>query len=387
MILLAGRRLKVPVLLGSAVTAGADSHLEEALGIVREIAADRDLHFRLAVIRSQVPPEWVREKVRSGLVLPCGPAPELTTDDVDRATNIVGQMGVEPFIGALDAGADVILAGRACDTAIFAAMPIREGFDKGIAVHAAKIIECTSMSADPGGREAMTAYLEGDSFTLECQNPAKRCTTISVASHALYEQSDPFVIREPGGYVDLSKATYRQIDEKRVSVSGSRWVEEPYTIKLEGAEKAGYRFISLGGVRDPIVIENIDLVTREVSKIVESVLLDGVSPEDYRLNFRVYGKNGVMGALEPVKQISSDEIFVLLDVVGKTRDIAYAVAGSAKQYLLHYYYPGILATSGNLAIPFPPDVIDVGDVYRFSIHHLLQVSDPCELFPMEIIEL
>ncbi len=387
MILLAGRRLAVPVLLGSAITSGADPHLAEALDILKEIANDNHLHFRLALIHSEVPKDYVKAKLARGDVSPCGPAPNLTQQDVERATHIVGQAGVEPFIRALEQGAEVVLAGRACDCSVFAALPILRGFDQGLAIHAAKIIECASMSADPGGRDAMMAYLHDDHFLLETQNPAKRCTEVSVASHALYEQSDPFVIREPGGYVDLSSARYQQFDDKRVKVSGSRWVPEPYTVKLEGAEKIGYRFVTMGGVRDPIMIEQIELVIQEVSKLVASVAPAGITAQDYSLNWRVYGKNGVMGPLEPVNSINSHEIFVLVDVVARTREIAQTICGSAKQYLLHYYYPGILATSGNLAIPFGPESIDVGDVYRFNVHHLVRVEDPCELFPMEIIDL
>ena len=55
--------------------------------------------------------------------------------------------------------------------------------------------------------------------------------------------------------------------------------------------------------------------------------------------------------------------------------------------MLHYFYEGILATGGNLAIPFGPDVHDGGAVYAFNVYHLVRVDDPLELFPMRRVSL
>jgi len=47
--------------------------------------------------------------------------PPLTVEDLEQTDNAVAVMGVEPILEALRQGADVIIAGRACDPAIFAA--------------------------------------------------------------------------------------------------------------------------------------------------------------------------------------------------------------------------------------------------------------------------
>jgi hypothetical protein len=54
----------------------------------------------------------------------------------------VGVMGAEPSLRALESGADVVIAGRSSDTAIFAGLPMKYGFPAGLAWHAAKILEC-----------------------------------------------------------------------------------------------------------------------------------------------------------------------------------------------------------------------------------------------------
>ena len=45
---------------------------------------------------------------------------------------------------------------------------------------------------------------------------------------------------------------------------------------------------------------------------------------------------------------------------------------------------GKTSTAGNLAFPFSPSDIRAGDVYGFSIYHLMQVDDPAG-FPLEVV--
>jgi hypothetical protein len=56
----------------------------------------------------------------------------LKGEDVLASDRIVSQIGVAPIISMLKAGVDVIVAGRACDTAIYAAPCIYEGYDEAL---------------------------------------------------------------------------------------------------------------------------------------------------------------------------------------------------------------------------------------------------------------
>ena len=140
----------------------------------------------------------------------------------DEASHLVGQMGTEAFCRALQADADVVIAGRACDTAIFAAVPALLGCAMGPAMHMAKIIECASLCCVPGGRDPILATLEGDSFVLESMDPERRATAMSVAAHSLYEQSDPDRVAEPEGVLLVRSARYEEIDDYRRSTSPPR---------------------------------------------------------------------------------------------------------------------------------------------------------------------
>ncbi|MFH1602345.1 MAG: acyclic terpene utilization AtuA family protein [Pseudomonadota bacterium] len=387
MVLLAGRSLNVPILLGSAGSAGGAPHLQFTLDVLYEIAKRHKLSFRLAVIHAEVDKRYVREKMAAGKVRPCGPLHELTDGHVERATRIVGQMGMEPFIHALDAGADVIVAGRACDAAVFAAYPVWKGYDHGLAMHLGKIIECSSLCAEPGGRDAIMATLDAEGFVLESMNPMRRCTPYSVAAHSLYEQPDPYEVVEPGGRLDMSQTVYQRVDDRRTRVTGSRWERNPvYTIKIEGVEQVGYRYFSLGALRCPIATGQTKAILAKVESMVSELLKGDFDPRDHKLKFRAYGIDGAMGVGETMAA-NPLEVMVVTDVVGRTSEVAQAVCSVARYNLLHYFYDGILATGGNLAVPFVPADMSGGEVYEFSIYHLVEVDDPLELFRQELIEI
>lgn len=381
----AGVKRHIPVLVGSAGGSGAKPHLDWTLEIVREIAREKDLHFRLAIIEADFTPQTVLKAFEEGKLKPLGPAPEATREDILESTHIVGQMGVEPFVEALKAGADVIIAGRAYDPTAFAALAILEGFDPGLALHCGKILECAAIASSPGsGSDCMFGTITEDRFVLETLNPARHCTTLSVSAHTLYEKTDPYTLPGPGGTIDLHQAVFTQLDPERVEVKGSRFIPaNPYTIKLEGAKPVGYRTVSIAGVRDPIAIKSIDAILKGVRERVKDNFKD---LEGIELNFKIYGKDGVMGPLEPVHEIRSHELCIIIDAVGKTQELANTVCSFARSTMLHYGYEGRIATAGNLAFPYSPSDFKVGPVYNFSLYHLIEVTDPLAPFPVTILE-
>ncbi len=377
---------KIPLIIGNAVATGTNSQLDAALTMLREVARENDLGLTVAVVRSEQNKAYLKRKLQELPIEPLGAKAPLTEADIDGAAAIVAQMGVEPLIRALETGAQVVLAGRACDDAIFAAIPVREGFDQGLALHMGKIVECGSMSTVPGDLHgSLFAYLREDHFVLDPPLETRRCIVHSVASHTLYERSNPYLQPGPGGINDLRDTRFEQLDERRVKVSGSRWIQDPvYKLKLEGARLAGYRTICITGIRDPILIGCLDEVLAEAEEGARKVF--GPEQGDYQVIFRQYGRNGVMGALEPEKEHVPLEIGLLLEVIADTQELASAVCMYVRGTVQHAYYPGILATAGNLAYPFSPFMVPAGPMYQFHIDHLLPVADPCECFPIEVEE-
>src|SRR5689334_24532283 len=159
-VLNAARRLDIPLLLGSAGSAGAKPHLEQTLEIIREIAREDRLGFRMAFIAADVGRAELKAAIAAQRVRPMDTMPPLTAPDVDAACHIVAQLGLEAFRRALEADVDVVVLGRACDTGIFASIPVLLGFAPGIAMHMAKIIECASLCCVPGGRDSILGVLD-----------------------------------------------------------------------------------------------------------------------------------------------------------------------------------------------------------------------------------
>ena len=249
----------IPLIIGTAGGSGGEIHLNWCKEIIYEIAKEKNLQFKLAIIHSQLPKEIIKKALKENKISPLGPVPPLTEEIIDETTAIVGQMGVEPFLKALDENVDIILAGRTYDPVVFAAPAIKAGYDKALSLHLGKILECAAICATPGsGSDCMFGYLGEDYFKLEPLNKERKCTTVSVAAHTLYEKSNPYILPGPGGYLDLKECEFIQEEENIVKVSGSKFVPSKYTIKLEGAKLIGYRTVSIAGARDPIMINKID---------------------------------------------------------------------------------------------------------------------------------
>lgn len=387
LMLTAGCEHKIPVIVGSAGGSGAKVHLDWTVKIVKEIAAEKGLHFRMALIHAEVDKPYLQKKLAEGKIKPLGRVPELTPQDIDDATRIVGVMGIGSHIQALEMGAEVIIAGRSNDPAMFAALPVKEGFDPGLAMHLGKILECGAMASTPGTTsDCMIGYLREDHFIVEPTNPSRKSTPSTVAAHSLYEKSSPLHIIGPEGTVDITGSQFEQHGERSVKVSGTKLIPAEKTyIKLEGATRVAYRTICIAGVRDPIMIREFDACETHVRDTVRSYFSD-IPSEDYQLIFHVYGRNGVMGELEPYREIVSHELGLVLEVVAKTQQLANTICAMARSTLMHHSYKGRVATAGNLAFPYAPSDIPTGAVYRFNVHHLVEVEDPGELFHIEIVD-
>ena len=63
------------------------------------------------------------------------------------------------------------------------------------------------------------------------------------------------------------------------------------------------------------------------------------------------------------------------------------MAVAARSLLLHWSFPGRVATAGNLALPFSPAELPGGPVYEFNIYHLMEMPDPAVRFAarMELV--
>ena len=386
-------RKGIPLLIGSAGMGGGRSHVDFFRSIAEEIAAEKDLHFRLGLIDSEQDKDYVTDKLRQGKTRPLGPLPPLTEDAIHRASHIVGMMGAEPWQKALEMGAEVVIGGRSSDSALFAAVPLMRGFPPAQSWHMAKTIECGAMVTESKPGESILAgnvlgRVRQDHFIVEPTNPDSVCNTLRVSAHTLYENPSPYFLHEPPGMIDTSGCTFLQDTPRTVKVSGSKFVPaEKYTIKLEGAEQVGFRTITIAGTRDPTLIAQIDsYLERAKENVRRQAANQDYSPEQYQLFFRVYGKNSVMQDWEPQTEILAHEIGIIGECIADSQETANAIMNMAHGAILHTEYQGRVNDAGNMAFPYSPHDIETGPVYRFNMCHLVEPDDPLEMFAVDVVD-
>jgi hypothetical protein len=367
-------KLGVPF-IASLGGGGSNEALEWNLAIIDEIARENHLRFNAAVISSEVDKEFIKEKLRRGAkakaVDPHFKLPEcLTPEMVDASKVIVSQMGPEPIMKALDLDVQMVLTGRANDTSLPLAFALKKGFPKGLSLQMAKVVECSGW-----------AVMRDDHILFPSLDPNKERfkSVLGIISHGVfYERRDPTRPEYmPGGHLDITNARWEQMEGLTTKAYGGVWVDDPYRVKLEGVKRIGYRSICLAGMRDPWLISKVEdgsylKMARETAgkKISDA----GISPEDYQIHYKVYGRDGVMGDLEPQKKITAHELGFIIDVIGRTPEISKTVCMFARLQMLHLPYPGRLTTAGNVAIAFSPSDIYVGEAYVFNIWHLLPLE-------------
>jgi hypothetical protein len=380
----------IPLIIGSAGTSGSDAGLAWMVDIVHEIAREHSCHCKLAVIHSELSREIVRRHLRDGRTRGLPPSPPLTDADIDEATHIVAMMGVEPIQEALKSGAQIIIAGRSSDTSIFSALPLIEGYAPAVVWHMAKILECGAAAVTlRTAPDSMMAVLHEDSFDVFPLREDYRCTPQSVASHTLYENADPFELKEPSGTLRTNNARYSAISDRAVRVSGSEFVHDPeYTIKLEGVRKVGHSTILMGGVRDPYILEEMDSWLAQLDDNIKTRVRNTVGNRAYEVVTRVYGRDGVMGALEPLRgSIGGHEAFILWDVISESQELSRSIATSISHLAVHNPIPKWHGLISGVAFPYSPPEIDRGPVHEFHLNHVLVPDSPTSLFRTEYEEL
>ncbi len=386
-LLTAARESRIPLIVGSCGTSGTDAGVDWVAGIAVRIAADDGLSFRMARIYSELDAATVIAAIEAGRVRSLPPLGDLDPGTVRSCTHIVALMGHDPIAAALDAGADVVLAGRATDTSMVAAVALREGLPAGPAWHAAKTVECGGQCTTNPVAGGVFTRIDRDGFTVSPLTPDAACTPASVAAHMLYENADPFRLIEPTGTLDTSAATYTALDSRVVRVEGSRF--EPSgrpTAKLEGARLAGHETISIVGIRDPHILAHLDvwlgyLRTVLADRVRSTLDLD---PRHYDLALHCYGANAVLGSLEHSSG-PPREIGLLFKVRAPTQQTATAIAKTANPLLLHLPLPG-MDYLPSFAFATSPAEIERGPSYEFVLNHVIEMDSETGLFRTSLSE-
>ena len=377
-------KANIPLIIGTAGTSGADSAVDWMLDLTVEIAKERGETLKIATLKSNQPSDRIKRAFADGMITSLEASPFIDDEIIDSCTNIVALAGIEQIQMAFDTGADIIIAGRTTDTAIIAALPIAKGCHKGAAWHGAKIAECGALATTNPNSGVILMSFDDTGFTITPMAEDAVATPYTVSAHMLYENSDPFILHEPGGYLDVTEAKYNAVSDRVVRVEGSRWHDTmPYRVKLEGARRAGFQTISLVLVRDQHYVSHIsDWVAALTDSFQRKAARRDLS--DVKLELRVLGRNATLGALE-TQAPENGEKAVMAIFTAKTQAEATEAAKLLNPDLLH------LPLSSNepmptFAFPFSPPEMERGALYEFCFHHVMALNDPMSAFRLDVTE-
>lgn len=383
--LVGARRLTVPMMIGSAGDTGTNSRVDRYVGIVKELAHEHKIpRFKVGYFYSEVSKDTVRKKIQSGdTIRGLDARPDLTLAELDATDHIVAVAGVHPFIKLLDMGADVVIGGRSSDCAIFAAPAIRRGYPEALAYFYGKVMECASFCAEPyAGKESIIGEITMEDVKVTAMLPEQRCTVASVAAHSMYERSNPYYEYFLGGHIDMSQCAYEQFDERTTRVTGPKFIPaKELRVKLEGAGKVGERYVGMAGVRDPYTISRID----EVIAWAKAAVRERFGDSGYQLTYTVYGRDGILGDLEPNRDKPAHELCIVVQGIAPTKEMAEEVCMIGTRQMFYARLPNVKGTAGGVAFLLD-EVMPASAAYRWTLNHTMRVDDPLELFPVHLTE-
>ena len=384
--IIAAHELDIPITIGSCGTCGVDKNVDFMEDICREILTEEGLSAKIVKIYTEQSAQKMKEKLHEGKIKPLGTRVTVTDQVLDSCSHIVAAAGVEPFIRALQEGADIVLCGRATDTAVLACMPILKGCSEAAAWHGAKVCECGALCSTNPQNGGVMLTVDENGFEVVATASNSTCTPYTISAHLLYENADPFSLVEPGVVIDTRDAVYTQLDGGRVRVENSKITKtDVYTMKLEGSGPAGYQTITLVGIRDRIIMKDplgwLERLQNFAQEKLDSLGFDRLK---YSFSLRPYGYNAVYGGEVP-KGYVPNEIGVLLTVTAEDQMTATHIAKVMNPLLLHFEVAPNRPTP-SFAFPFSPAEVEKGEIFEFKLYHVVELEDPFELIRMKTME-
>jgi hypothetical protein len=228
------------------------------------------------------------------------------------------------------------------------------------------------------GKESILGRIEGEIVEVTAMHPGQRCTPASIASHAMYERTNPFREYVAGGYIDMTNCRYEQIAEKTTRASGQLFVPSPTCkVKLEGAGLVGQRRVAVVGIRDPNTIRLIDkAIEWAKGKLAERF---GPVGSDYQVFYHLYGRNAVMKELDAKPALAPHELGIVVEAVHKDGRMAEEICALATRNLFYARLPETKGTAGAAALM--SDEILIGEPgFEWTLNHTIEVKDSMELF-------
>lgn len=171
----------------------------------------------------------------------------------DRVVFANAYIGARPIVEALDAGADIVITGRAADSALFLAPMIHtfgwswEDWDKlAVGTLAGHLLECSAQSTGGNflgdwwniphmeeiGYPIAEVSENGDMIITKPEGSGGRVTLDTVSEQMIYETMDPNNYFAPDVVSDFTSPTLTDLGNDRVQITGMKGKPRPQTLKV-----------------------------------------------------------------------------------------------------------------------------------------------------------
>ena len=179
----------------------------------------------------------------------------------------------------------------------------------------------------------------------------------------------------------MQECRYEQHDERTARITGAKWIPaRELRVKIEGAKKIGERYMGFVGLRDPHMVRNVDAAI-EWSRTAVAKRFPNAK---YELYFHVFGRNGVLKELEPVKHTAAHELAVVVEGLAANDALAEKITDFAVRMFFLARIPGVKGTAGAAATTKKTMKSSPG--YMWNVNHTVPIDDPMELFPVHMTE-
>ncbi len=292
-------------------------------------------------------------------------------EDIDRIKeNIVAAnvyIGADPIIEVLRDGADLVIAGRVSDNALYVG-PLMYEFgweysDQYIdriaaAITIGHIIECSccvtggmsnmwKVSERPWeiGFPIAEVYENGEAVITKTPDSGGIVNEWTVKEHLLYEIMDPANYMMPDGIADFTAVRLSEEGRNRVRVSNMKGKKRPDTLKV----CIGYRdgFIGEGLIFFPWP-DALDKAKYAEKWVRERFRRLNVQFEDLRIDY--IGVNMLLGEVAPIEDKDFNEVG--LRIAGKTR--TWEEAELVRREATHLWTTGPIGSSFGVPLNVRP---------------------------------
>jgi hypothetical protein len=303
----------------------------------------------------------------------------------NRLLSANAYLGAEPMVQALDAGADIVITGRASDPALFLAPMIHafgwamDDWDRlGQGTVAGHLLECAGQIT--GGYFADPPYKnvpdlarlgfpigevgeDGSLIITKVAGSGGAVTARTCKEPLLYEVHDPTRYLQPDVTADFSQVGVEELGSDRVRVSGGRGTRRPSTLKVSVGYVDG--FIGEGQISyaGPGALARGRLALEIVR---ERLKLTGVAASELR--FELIGVDSLHGS--QVSAHANEPYEVRVRVTGRTESPGEAVRIGNEVETLYTNGPA----AGGGVVKSARDVVAVASVLLAREHVRPQVQ-------------